>query len=109
MKPKYIFIIALNAVSVLLFVLMTLLEQFVEASLPDQHMAERWAGDKNYAQISIFTEDMSPYAIDGIFTARVNIEKKLVENSFSPEKENSRIWADAFSSSQTRAVVSSDR
>ena len=109
MKPKYIFIIVLNAVSLLLFLLAAVLESFTEASLPDQHMSERWAGDKKYAQISLFTEDMSPYVLDGIFNARVDIDKKLVENSLSPENENSRLWVDAFSTTQMKAAVSSDK
>ena len=109
MKPRYIFIIALNGASLLLFLLVTILEVFTENSLPDQHTAEKWAGNDRYAQISVFTDGANSYTIDGIFTARVDIEKKLVENSFAPEKENTRIWTDAFSTSQMKAMISSDR
>ena len=109
MKQKYIFIIVINSASVLLFLLMTMLELFTENSLPDQHTAERWAGNDRYSQISVFMEDAFSYTIDGIFTARVNIEKKLVENSLTSQNENSRVWADSFSTTQMRASVVSDR
>lgn len=109
MKPKYIFIIALNGASLLLFLLATLLEALVGNSLPDQHISERWAGEERYSQVSVFTEDMSSYSLEGIFTARVNIEKKLQENSLAPEKENTRIWVDAFSSAQIRMTAYSDK
>lgn len=109
MKPKHILILSLNAASVLFFFLMTLMASVTANSLADQHAAERWAGNRNYAQISVYTDEFSAYGINGIFTARVDIEKKLVENSFAPERKNSRIWADAFSTSQMKAVVSSDR
>lgn len=109
MKPKHIFVLAFNIGSLLFFLLMTLIALTVKNSLPDQHAAERWAGSRNYTQVSVFTEGMYAVGIDGIFTMRVNIEKKLVENSFAPERENARVWTDAFSTSQVRAVISSDK
>ncbi|MBQ5319204.1 MAG: ABC transporter permease [Oscillospiraceae bacterium] len=108
MKRKYILLIALNGISVLLFVIMTLIAAGIEKSLPDQQTVGRWSDkDNRYSQVSVFTESMSSINIDGIFTARVDIEKRLVENSLVSEKANARIWVDAFSSNQGKLTVTS--
>ena len=109
MKRKYIILIAANVVSLLLFAVMTLVAAMLKNSLPDQHTVERWSdGSERYSQVSIFTDNLFSMSIDGVFTARVDIEKKLVENSITPEKANARIWVDAFSANQGKISVSSD-
>ncbi|MDE5575915.1 MAG: ABC transporter permease, partial [Oscillospiraceae bacterium] len=47
--------------------------------------------------------------INGVFMARVNTEKKLTEASLAPERAGARVWADAFSTSQRKISVSTDR
>lgn len=110
MRSKYIVLGILNAVSLLVFAVLSVIASAVEKSLPDQHAAERWAGgEMPCAQVSVFMDMTSPMDINSVFMARVNIEKKLTEASFVPEKEGARIWADAFSSSQRKISVSTDR
>ena len=109
MKRKHIILIVLNGAFLLLFAVMTLLAAGVKKSLPDQQTVGRWSdGSQRYSQVSVYTEGLSAISTDGIFTARVDIEKKLVENSITSEKENARVWVDAFSAEQGKMSVSSD-
>lgn len=109
MKRKHIVLIVINGISLLLFVIMTIAASEIKNSLSDQQAVERWTdGSQNYSQISVFTDNLSAISVDGIFTARVDIDKKLVENSLTSEKENARIWVDAFSAEQGKLSVSSD-
>lgn len=109
MKRKHIILSILCGISLLFFAVMTLIEAGVKNSLPDQQVSERWTdGTAPYAQVSVFSEALSAQSIDGIFTARVNIDKKLVENSLIPENENSRLWTDAFSSPYGKISLSTE-
>lgn len=109
MKRKHIVLIVINVVSLLFFALMTFAAEKISNSLPDQHIVGRWSdGSERYSQVSIFTENLFSMSIDGIFTARVDIEKKLVENSIAPKKANARLWVDAFSANQGKFSVTSD-
>ncbi len=109
MKRKHIILIVLNGISLLFFAVMTLVAAGLKNSLPDQQTVGRWSdGTQRYSQVSVFTENLSAISIDGIFTIRADIEKKLVENSLVSEKENARIWVDAFSANQGKMSVSSD-
>ncbi|MCM1329735.1 MAG: ABC transporter permease [Ruminococcus sp.] len=100
MKRKHIYLILANLLSAIFFLLMTVFFARLKSSLPDQRTAERWAAEEPYSLVSVYTEVNKPMSLNGVFTARVNIEKKLVENSIAAEKENARVWADAFSAAQ---------
>lgn len=109
MKRKHIVLIVANGISLLFFAIMTLVAGGIKKSLPDQQAVGRWIdGDQRYSQISVFTDGLSAISKDGIFTARVDIEKKLVENSLTPEKENARVWVDAFSANHGKMSVFSE-
>lgn len=109
MKPKYIAMLILDLASLLFFLTASVLAWFTANSLPDQQAAARWSGSERYAQVSVYTEETHALVTDGIFTARVNIEKKLAENSFAPKKEKARVWTDAFSSDQLKVSASTER
>ncbi|MCM1024537.1 MAG: ABC transporter permease [Prevotella sp.] len=110
MRSKYIVLAVINCASLLIFAVFSAMAAAVGNSLPDQRAAERWAaGETPYSQTSVFTDSASPLNINSIFMARVNVEKKLTEASFSPEKEGARVWADAFSTNQRKMPVTSDR
>lgn len=110
MKPKYLVLGIVNAASLLIFAVISLIASAVGNSLPDQQAAERWArGDMPYAQVSVFYGAASAMDINSVFMARVNVEKKLTEASIVPEREGARIWADAFSTTQMKASAASDR
>lgn len=100
MKRKHIYLIAANAVSLIFFMIMTIFFARLKNSLPDQQTASRWSADEPYSLVSVYADLSKPMTLNDIFTARVNVEKKLVENSIAAEKENARVWADAFSSAQ---------
>lgn len=100
MKRKHIYLIAANAGALLFFLIMTIFFVRLKGSLPDQQAAERWSAEEAYSLVSVYSDISSPMTLNDIFTARVNIEKKLVENSIAAEKENARVWTDAFSSAQ---------
>ena len=109
MKRKHIILSIANGASLLFFAVMSLLSAGLKKSLPDQQVISRWTdGNERYAQVSVFTDSSSALSIDSIFTARVNVDKKLLENSLVSEKENARIWTDAFSASQSKIVLSTE-
>ncbi len=105
MKRKHIYLIAANVGSLLFFMIMTIFFVRLSSSLPDQQTASRWSDEKAYSLVSVYADISKPMTLNDIFTARVNVEKKLVENSIAAEKENSRVWADAFSSVQELITV----
>lgn len=105
MKRKHIYLIGANLLSLLFFLIMTIFFVRLKGSLPDQQTASAWAGDGAYSLVSVYSEAGAPMTLNDIFTARVNIEKKLVENSISAENGNARVWADAFSSAQELITV----
>jgi len=110
MRPGYIITAAANALSLLLFTLFTALSSSLAGSLTDQQAAKEWAaGETPCAQVSVFAEETSAYDINSIFTARVNIDKKLQENSLVSQREGARTWTDAFSTTQTKISVSTSR
>lgn len=109
MKRKHIVLIVVNAVSLLFFITMSIVASGIKNSLPDQQAIERWTdGTQRYSQISVFMDGLSAISIDGVFTARVDIEKKLVENSLTSEKENARVWVDAFSGKHIKTAMTSE-
>lgn len=105
MKRKHIYLIAANVGSLLFLLIMTIFFVRLRNSLPDQQVAYWWSAEEPYSLVSVYSESGSPMTLNDIFTARVNIEKKLVENSIAAEKENARVWADAFSSAQELITV----
>ncbi|MDE6131869.1 MAG: ABC transporter permease, partial [Oscillospiraceae bacterium] len=68
-------------------------------------VAKQWSADESYSLVSVYSDISNPMTLNDIFTARVNVEKKLVENSIAAEKENARVWTDAFSSAQEFITV----
>ena len=85
MKRKHIYLIAANAGSLIFFLIMTIFFARLKGSLPDQQAASQWSADEPYSLVSVYSESGSPMTLSDIFTARVNIEKKLVENSIAAE------------------------
>ncbi len=109
MKPKHIILLAADVVSIVFFVCTTIIALVLAGSLPDQQAAERWGGNERYSQVSMFTDHDNGLTIDSIFMARINIEKKLVENSLPIETYGARVWVDSFSSYDIAMPVASDR
>ncbi len=109
MKKRYILLIAANGISLLLFAVFSMIAAGISGSLDDQQVISRWTdGSERYSQVSVFTAPLSGMSIDSVFMTRVNIDKKLVENSIVSEKENARLWADAFSFEKGKVSLISD-
>lgn len=107
MNSKRILIIIVNAASLLFFLVMTLFASALKKSLPDQQTVSRWSdGSMPYAQVSVYFEGSSAQVTDNIFMTRVNMDKKMVENSLSSDKDDARLWTDAFSTAQEKITVS---
>lgn len=111
MKKKYIVLAAVNALSALFFLIMTVMLTLLRESLPGSGAAEEWAagGEVPYALISAYTDTESTLDLNAVYTARVDIEKKLKENSISSDKKDARLWADAFSSGQEKTELIAGR
>lgn len=105
MKRKHIYLIGANLLSLLFFLIMTIFFVRLKVSLPDQQVASVWTTGGGYSLVSVYSEADAPMTLNDIFTARVKLEKKLVENSIAAETENARVWADAFSSAQELIAV----
>lgn len=75
--------------------------------LPSQNAAESWKSENGgrYDQISAFFS--SGYGIDfnEVRRMRADIDKKMNENSLTPEKEGARLYFDAFSCTEQKMVV----
>lgn len=106
-KQRYIFIAVINILSITVFAVLTAVLYGLKASLPSQLAASRWnSSEERYSQISVFYSNSSRTDLNGIYTMRVNIDKKLAENSVEPSKPGARMWIDAFSASVPLSVSS---
>lgn len=110
MKKRYIVLAAANGLSAVFFLIFTVMFLFLRGSLPESGAAEKWSGNGTpYAFVNVYTEEDTALSVNAVYTARVNIDKKLKENSISSQKENARLWADAFSSPQEKTELVAGR
>lgn len=108
-KQRRIFIAAINAASLLALAVLTAVLLHLSSILPSQNTVSRWNGSgERFSQISVFYSDAELTDLNRIYTMRVDIDKKLAENSISPANNNARSWIDAFSA-ETKLTVSSVR
>ena len=107
-KQRYIFIAVINILSLAAFGVLAALLLSLKTSLSSQLAASRWnSGEERFSQISVFYSDNSRTDLNGVYTMRVNIDKKLSENSVEAVSPNARLWIDAFSASVPMSVSSS--
>ena len=80
----------------------------ITRELSSQRIAERWVneGGTSYSQLSIFYDRSEYIDLDQIYTMRVDIDKKLTENSIIAENESARIWLDSYSTETEMTVYS---
>ncbi len=105
----YICLAAVNCAALIAFAVLAAVFCGVTGELSSQKAAERWNADgsSRSAQVSVFYAKTAAIGIDDVYTMRVNIEKKLTENSVTPTNENARIWFDAYSALDSINVSSS--
>jgi len=69
----------------------------VSKSLPDQNFASRWIDDDSYAQVTAFFSELSDFNDKSAIELEHKITNKLVEESFSTESEDARLWVSCYS------------
>lgn len=83
--------------SLLLFVMVTVLSWYSRQDLYDQQAAVRWSEEKDYAQLSCFypvTEQLSDYDFQSLHHS---IEQALKNASMESETEGAKLFIDAYS------------
>ncbi len=108
-KQRYIFLAVINGVCLIAFAVLTAVLFSIKGSLPSQHMVERWSksDEQRFSQLSVFYSPGSAIDLNTVYTMRVNIDKKLTENSVEALNPNARKWFDAYSTPACFTVSSS--
>lgn len=104
-KKLYIILAVINGAAIILAAILWAVFISVTGRLSSQHAAERWSKNK-YAQLSVFYDKSAGMNVDSVYTMRVEIDKKLTENSISQENPMGRLWFDAYSAQSTLTVQS---
>lgn len=75
--------------------------------LPPQNAAESWEAEsgERYDQISAFFSGGYGIDLNEVRRMRVDIDKKMSENSLTAEKEGARLYFDAFSCAEQKMTV----
>ena len=107
-KLKYIVLAAVNGAAALLFVIFLCIFSNITGKLDSQHTARRWSSGEKYSQLSVFYSSTASVDLNTVYKMRVDIEGKLKENSIASEKENARLWIDAYST-QGKLTVNTSR
>ncbi|MGN0598260.1 MAG: ABC transporter permease [Oscillospiraceae bacterium] len=107
-KILYIILAALDAVCIAAFIIIFIIFAGLGKKLPSQNAAESWKSENGgkYDQISVFFSGGSGLDLNEIRRMRVDIDKKMTENSLTPEKEGARLYFDAFSCAEQKMTVS---
>lgn len=107
-KILYVILAILNTVCIISILCLTASFNSVSSRLPSQNAVRDWQSGNGvrYEQLSLFIEKGSGINLDEIRRMRVDIDKKLAENSLAAFKEGSRLYFDGFSCSpQTMTVT----
>lgn len=104
-KKLYIILAVINGAAIILAAVLWAVFTSVTGRLSSQQAAKRWSKER-YSQLSVFYDNSAGINIDGVYTMRAEIEKKLTENSVSQENPMGRLWFDAYSAQSTLTVQS---
>ncbi len=106
-KRKYVYSGIANIISLIIFLVLLFILKNLADTLETQQMALRWQSDDvKYTQSSLFLPNENGLSIEDIYMNRINIDKRLSENSIEKssvrlpdgtEIQNGRLWIDAFS------------
>lgn len=80
---------------------LTLFVSMKRNSLADQNVAARWSEEDDTAQISCFFTESAQMDVNKILTFNHQLDTVLQEASVTADKENVRLWADAYSAPGT--------
>jgi hypothetical protein len=108
-KRIYIILLSVGLAFLAAFAVLWFIMCSITGKLSSQTAADRWTADDSgkYAQISVFYAESSGISLDMVYTMRVNIDKKLTENSITAENQNARSWYDGYSAMTNLTVTSS--
>lgn len=87
------------AVSLAIFIVLTIVSCWMSGQLKEQNMAQRWDDEGKSSQISCFFSQNSQVDENLIQELEHKIDQKLMEASITVESPNAsaRLWADAYS------------
>lgn len=83
-------------------------EHRIQQGLYDQQMAERWAKEGGFSQISAFFAEGAVEDVDYFQGINLSVDKALQEATIVTENENARLWISAVSR-RGEAILSSQR
>ena len=97
-----------GAISLSIFLILSLVIDHLSGVQQSQQMAERWSKNGDVAQISCFFSVDSNIDLDQIQSFEYSIDNKLAEASVVQESENpgARLWADAYSADGSVSITS---
>lgn len=99
LTAKQIVLTITGVVSLVIFLVLTIVGSCMVQKLETQNMAKRWSEDGGVSQISCFFSQNSNVDQDTIMGFEHELDKALQEASIISESENvnARLWADAYS------------
>ncbi len=107
-SPKQLVLASVVLVTLIVFVIMTVVSQRMQRSLDDQRAAQRWAPDGEFAQVSCFFAETVTIEQDQIYAFRDHIETGLQEASYVAANESARTFIDAYCSEGTIVLENGD-
>lgn len=109
LTKKQIILAIIAAISLVLFLLLTVISSVMKNGLESQNMAKRWSKDGGVAQISCFISQGTEFTENNIWAFEHALDGALTEAAITLESENpsARLWADAYSASGRVNLVSS--
>ena len=104
---KQIVLAITAAVSLVIFLVLTLISGHMRNSLETQNMAERWSDDGGVSQISCFFSQGANVDENTIKAFEHSLDSALKEASIESDSPNAnaRLWADAYSASGKLTIV----
>ena len=105
---KRIFLIAANALCILLLIIAALVSAHFSGLLRSQQAAEEWRGSNEirFAQISALIPEVSAINYDNVRSFRELIDRRLTEASLEAPEEG-KLWTDTYSKAGKLTVKSS--
>ncbi len=108
MKIKTINLIVNLSLALFAFIVALLMINKIN-SLEHENIAKSFSKGTNFAQITLFIPESAEYNIDKVMYFRYNLEKKLTEESITPENDGARLYVDAFSCYRDITLTSEKR
>lgn len=105
---KQIVLAITAAVSLMMFLILTVVSAHMRKGLETQNMAGRWSEDGGVSQVSCFFSQNAAVDVNTIKAFEHSLDAALMEASIVSESPNAnaRLWADAYSSNAKLTLLS---